>query len=774
MFIRVHWWFVFLLACAVLLTAGSPTESAPPPTDPVAANRSLQTATEDESPGTGAPLSGAPNVGGDGPSEIRGLVTTKSSHFIDYDTDDDGLIDISTLAQLDAVRHDLDGDGTPSTDGVTAYASAFPDAASGMGCPTTDGCSGYELMADLDFDTNGSGQADTGDTYWNDGQGWVPIGGAGSTGRTLPREVTARRNPFHATFEGNGHTIANLFVHSEHALFAGLFGYAGYDSVADSHSIIRRVGMIGVELSGYNYIGGLVGWNEGEILSSYATGQVSGWYGLGGLVGLNGGSIVSGYATVRILGHSGAGTAVGGLVGTNEKISGGSNGGLPESRRGIIAGSYATGHVSGSHSVAGLVGVNEGTVTACYATGRVGGGVRMSGLVGYNDGTITASYATGESHQFTSGQEDGLVGLNSGLVHDSYFDRDTTIWWVNQRFSSRAETTEKLQEPTGYTDLFQNWNVDLDGDNSSDDPWHFGTTSQYPVLKADLDGDGRATWQEFGYQIREGPSLSATTVVRGGKTQVDLSWTGVSTGHWSPAPTVTYTLRRDGYRPIKPRNIAEGLSGLSYTDTVTPVNGPSRHYSYQVSAVVSGGEATHSAPSYAGADTEGPEVQGVRLSGAPGGRTSAEGEEIQVTVIFSEWLVVTGEPRLTLELGGGQRTAIVKSRSDLFSLNFHYTVAVGDMDSDGVSVSAGRIDLNGGTIEDEAGNPALLDYPGVAPSLSHRVDGVKPVLLGAAVNQAMLTLTYDEGLRSGSWNPDKDDFTVEVGGVSSGVSAALQ
>ena len=762
---------MFLFACGVLLTAESGTEGAPAPMDTIAANRSLQTVTEDATPEAGAALTASPNVVGDGPSESRGPVTTKSSHFIDYDTDDDGLIGISTLAQLDAVRHDLDGDGTPSTDGETAYTEAFPDAASGMGCPTTGGCSGYELMADLDFDTNGSGRADTGDTYWNDGEGWVPIGGAGSIDNRNRGILPTRRNPFHATFDGNGHAIANLFISMENAPFIGLFGYSGYDSDADSYSIIRRVGMIGVELSGYDYIGGLVGWNEGEILSSYATGQVSGWNGLGGLVGMNRGSIVSSYATVRLLGQSGAGGAVGGLAGNNEKISGGSSGGLPDPRRGLLAGSYATGDVSGGNSVGGLVGWNEGTVIACYATGRVGGGVVISGLVGWNRGTIAASYATGESHQFTSGQEDGLVNTNSGLVQDSYFDRDTTLWWVSRRFSSRAETTEQLQEPTGYTDLYQNWNVDLDGDNSPDDPWDFGTTSQYPVLKADWDGSGGATWQEFGYQIREGPSLSASTVVRAGQTQVDLTWTGVSTGHWNPAPIVTYTLRGGGYPPIKPGNIAEGLDGLSYTDTVTPVNGPSPHYSYQVAAVVSGGEATHSAPSYVGADTEGPKVQGVRPSGGPVGTAYAEGEEIQVTVGFSETLVVAGEPQLTLELGGGQRTAIVKSRSQLFSLNFHYTVVAGDMDTDGVSVPAGRIDLSGGTIEDEAGNPAMLDYPGVEPSLSHRVDGVKPVLLGTAVNQALLTLTYGEGLRSGSWTPDKDDFTVEVGGVERSVSS---
>ena len=558
---------VLLLACSLLLSAGSGTGSAPAPAEQSVSDWRLPTATEDESPATGAEFPATLSTR-DGESESRGLVTTKSSHFIDYDTDDDGLIDISTLAQLDAVRHDLDGDGSPSNDGETTYAEAFPDAASSMGCPTTGGCSGYELMADLDFDTNRSGRADTGDTYWNDGQGWVPIGGAGSSGNPSRSTAVTRRNPFHATFEGNGHTIANLFVHSEDTLFTGLFGYAGYDSVADSYSIIRRVGIIGVELSGYNHIGGLVGWNEGAILSSYATGQVSGWYSLGGLVGSNRGSILSSYANVRLSGHQGTGRVIGGLVGSNEKISGGSSGGLPESRRGIIAGSYATGPVSGGNFSGGLVGDNDGTVIACYATGRVQSG-SSGGLVGYNDDTITSSYSTGEAFSSSTG-DDALVFLDFGIIDYSYFDSRTTLW-SSFSHTSRAVRTEDLQAPTGYTGLYENWNVDLDGDNSPDDPWHFGTTSQYPVLKADLDGNGQATWQEFGYQVREGPTLSATAAVRNGKTEVDLTWNRVNTGHWNPAPTVTYILRRDDYPFVLLRNIAEGSDLLATPIQCLPV-----------------------------------------------------------------------------------------------------------------------------------------------------------------------------------------------------------
>ena len=51
----------------------------------------------------------------------------------------------------------------------------FPDAAPGMGCLYRE-CVGYELDANLDFDTNGNGSADAGDAYWNDGEGWLPIG----------------------------------------------------------------------------------------------------------------------------------------------------------------------------------------------------------------------------------------------------------------------------------------------------------------------------------------------------------------------------------------------------------------------------------------------------------------------------------------------------------------------------------------------------------------------------------------------------------------------
>ena len=69
---------------------------------------------------------------------------------IDYDADDDGLIDISTVPQLAAIEFDPNGDGEVGTPDQTKYDTAFPYALAGMGCPAA-GCTGYELHNNLDF-----------------------------------------------------------------------------------------------------------------------------------------------------------------------------------------------------------------------------------------------------------------------------------------------------------------------------------------------------------------------------------------------------------------------------------------------------------------------------------------------------------------------------------------------------------------------------------------------------------------------------------------------
>ena len=436
-----------------------------------------------------------------------------------YDTDRDGLIEITTLAQLDAMRHDPDGDGIPVDTGATTYARAFPNAGARLTCGADSGCAGYELTMDLDFDTDEDGQVDADDTYWNNGAGWVPIGNS--------------TDPFATTFEGNGHTIRHLFV-DRNTDYVGLFG-----RTEGRFFVIRHVALTNVQVTGDDYVGGLVGRNDGGLLGSFVTGQVSGHTYTGGLVGYNDSAILGSYATGQVSGHS----FTGGLVGYNALA---------------IVGSYATGRVSGSDRVGGLSGTSVRSITASYATGRVPGRNNVGGLVGEDSvsGTITASYWD----TTTSGQATGDGGA--------------------------GQSTEALQAPTDYSGIYADWNVDVDGNGTPDDPWDLGTASQYPVLKADLDGDGAATWQEFGYQLRAGPTLTA----RAGVGQVVLEWTAVEASHWDPAPAVTYTLTRDHGATVEA--IAENLSGLGYTDTDVTAG---ETYTYQVAAVVTGGEAARSA-----------------------------------------------------------------------------------------------------------------------------------------------------------------------------------
>ena len=169
-------------------------------------------------------------------------------------------------------------------------------------------------------------------------------------------------------------------------------------------------------------------------------------------------------------------------------------------------------------------------------------------------------------------------------------------------------------------------------------------------------------------------------------------------------------------------------------------------------------------------DTTSPTVSSLAITSNPGSdQTYAAGDEIEVTVTFSETVEVEGTPQLRLRVGTRNRTAGYLRGMDTAALVFGYEVADGDEDTGGVSIEAGRIALNRGTIEDEAENAAELDHEALATQAGHQVDGVRPSFLSAAVDGSSLTLTYGEALDGGS-RPASGDFTVEVGGSGRSVS----
>ena len=167
-------------------------------------------------------------------------------------------------------------------------------------------------------------------------------------------------------------------------------------------------------------------------------------------------------------------------------------------------------------------------------------------------------------------------------------------------------------------------------------------------------------------------------------------------------------------------------------------------------------------------DTTAPRVSGAAIASYPGpDGTYAEEDVIEVTVTFSETVQVdttNGTPTLALRVGRQTRPATYDRGSNSDRLAFSYMVADGDLDADGISIAAGRIALNGGTIGDLADNPAILAYEAVPPQPGHAVDGIRPVLRGATVSGDTLTLTYGEALDEDS-TPAGGDFTVDVAGT---------
>ncbi|MEI7601285.1 MAG: arabinofuranosidase catalytic domain-containing protein [Aestuariivirga sp.] len=75
------------------------------------------------------------------------------------------------------------------------------------------------------------------------------------------------------------------------------------------------------------------------------------------------------------------------------------------------------------------------------------------------------------------------------------------------------------------------------------------------------------------------------------------------------------------------------------------------------------------------------------------------------TATASEPVIVTGTPRIAIDVGGATRFATYASGSGTAALTFSYAVQAGDFDANGITIAA-PLDLNGGSITDIAGNPA--------------------------------------------------------------------
>lgn len=209
------------------------------------------------------------------------------------------------------------------------------------------------------------------------GTSWVPI---------ADYKVNSS-NAYTGTFDGQEHTIRGLYLYSNSSDHPGLFGSIG------TNGKVTRLKVVATKVSGGLHTGVLAAENYGTITGCAAEGDIQESDTGGGLVGNNNGTIISCHATSKVTGKIDDSGNFGGLVGINS---------------GTIIACYTTGKASKGGYTGGFVGNNDGTITACYTTGTASYGAYTGGFAGYNNA------AAGITYCFWQKRTDGTSGVGGG------------------------------------------------------------------------------------------------------------------------------------------------------------------------------------------------------------------------------------------------------------------------------------------------------------------------------------------------------------------------
>ena len=309
----------------------------------------------------------------DGQGYIATTMSAAVMFNLDVDKDDDGLIELSSLEGLDAMRYALNGEGYRENINADVVAT---------GCPMSK-CRGYELVVDLDFKDDASYRNPTvNKNRWLQGEGWQPIGDINDS--------------FNAIFDGNGYTISNLTIKND-GRDAGLFG----DVSAAAE--INNIGLLYATVRGDGNVGAIAGAvDRATINNSYAIAAVQGVAAAGGLVGFRIGGVINNcYAGGYVVGDR----AAGGLVGID--------------LGGVVNNSYTRNIIEGTIYGGGLIGFSSNaTINNGYTRGRVQSHNNTGGLMGIAVKVEQVSYSYWNADNIAAPQDSYGIALTTAQLQE--------------------------------------------------------------------------------------------------------------------------------------------------------------------------------------------------------------------------------------------------------------------------------------------------------------------------------------------------------------------
>jgi hypothetical protein len=221
-------------------------------------------------------------------------------------------------------------------------------------------------------------------------------------------------------------------------------------------------------------------------------------------------------------------------------------------------------------------------------------------------------------------------------------------------------------------------------------------------------------------------------------------------------------------------------TGMTRTATFTPNSGivnTSAHVSVNgANYLDAAGNSGASFSLSMGINTYAPRITGSAISSASGitGTLLNAGDTVTATVTYDQLVnlnLTAGSPTLALLIGSSTVQAAYVSGSGSTALVFTTTIAAGQTDIDGVSISLNALSLNGATLQDAFGNTALITAIAAADNASYLVDTTAPsVSITSSVSTlktgetANITFTFSEDPASTfTWDGSTGDLAISGG-----------